>query len=875
MEEPASKYYREAKNDLISACANGNIPALQQVETIRMLGGKLADNDPDLAWLKIDIKTKHYTKKMSAKKAKKLFAETHWGDLAETTQYSTTSLKLYRSYLDLCNQADARNRSKKIVCAVVASFLFILLAMGVWYGDYSGLFYGSGYITFKANGEVLSQNVLRYNSNAVVTIPERSGYDVVGIVDNNSGELMFDNNGVAYSKTSTRDLSDYSECDLEVVYTPHVYNAAVKNSGGATLCTFTYTVEDLPEDVIDAPQKLEGYTFDGWFTDSKYKKPFSGKFSDYVDSSLVLYPHYSLSGWSITWNLNGGELSVDFIDSYTILTDLTLPDGDMVKKQGYELDGWMLNGKKIDYFVPTVMCDVTLTAIWTPVNYSITYILNDGGLENALETYTIEDEVILDTPVRSGYKFCGWFGNQAFNGEKTEKIERGTIGDKVLYAKWTPIVYTVQYNLEGGENSPLNPEFYTAEKLVSLRDPTRTGYDFIGWFVQGEEDKITSLNAAVDGDITLTAQWQAKEYAITAYLNNGTEPINIKAIYDAGYSLPVPSRCGYTFINYTLNGNIFDIYGIFNYSSDITVFANYEPNIYKITYVSEGNAIGEQTVYYSSPFVLAASPTRPNYEFVGWYDDVYGGNKVTDGTYNWLSNITVHAKWLKTQTINLESNNEYSIDSTVEKVYVIGNYTGANEIMTQININVLRRDNNLTLNLINVGFKAKENKTAIDCANSSYTLTVIISGKVYIEGGDGSCGLDGVSGSKMNASNCHGANGLDGKNALNVGTVVFESDGSSAELTLKGGSGGAGGNGGVDTDRSRMWLNYTPNGGNGGASNSALNCVAYSVNGVAVNFVKGSVGAAGKAGSRGTWWCSACYGNDGLKGNQVDSITYK
>lgn len=90
-------------------------------------------------------------------------------------------------------------------------------------------------------------------------------------------------------------------------------------------------------------------------------------------------------------------------------------------------------------------------------------------------------------------------------------------------------------NLDGGINSPLNPDTYTVEKAVSLREPTKVGYEFIGWFVQGASAKKTSLNAIMDGDMTLTAQWRAKEFIITVCLNNGQEDRKIRATYDVGY----------------------------------------------------------------------------------------------------------------------------------------------------------------------------------------------------------------------------------------------------------------------------------------------------------------------------------------------------
>ena len=195
--------------------------------------------------------------------------------------------------------------------------------------------------------------------------------------------------------------------------------------------------------------------------------------------------------------------------------------------------------------------------------------------------------------------------------------------------------------------------------------------------------------------------------------------------------------------------------------------------------------------------------------------------------------------------------------------------------MTDICITVSMRDTDLTMNLISAGFRGKENRTAIDCENSSYTLTILLSGNSFIEGGRGRDGEDGKSGSAMNESNRDGTNGQDGGHALNCGTVIFEETVKNSSLTLKGGSGGNGGDGGVSKDRSRMWLNYTPNAGAGANSASALNCVSYSTNGATVCFEKGEAGKGGKAGSRGDWWSEACYGQNGSDGKQSEAVTKK
>ena len=320
----------------------------------------------------------------------------------------------------------------------------------------------------------------------------------------------------------------------------------------------------------------------------------------------------------------------------------------------------------------------------------------------------------------------------------------------------------------------------------------------------------------------------------------------------------------------------FEIVGVYTYDADSIVIAHYEANEYTIAYVSDNNTIYSQSVTYGQPYKLYNPNDKENYEFCCWRDAMVDGAQLSDGIFEFDYNIVLYATWTKILTISLETGCSYTVDKTVQKVYVIGNYTGLpDSIMSDIGITISMRDSDLTLCLINAGFKGRENCAAIDCENSSYTLMVLLSGDSYIEGGKGSDGINGKSGSKMTASNCNGTDGQNGGCALNCGTVIFENKEKNSSLHLVGGSGGNGGNGGVDKDRSRMWLNYCPNGGSSGNSASALHCVAYSINGTTVTFEKGEAGEAGKAGSRGDWWCSACYGSDGKKGKQLDVVSYK
>ena len=68
-----------------------------------------------------------------------------------------------------------------------------------------------------------------------------------------------------------------------------------------------------------------------------------------------------------------------------------------------------------------ITADVTLTAKWTPVEYSISYDLNGGTLPEGTanpKIFTAESgEITLPTPTRDVFDFIGWFNNENFEGD--------------------------------------------------------------------------------------------------------------------------------------------------------------------------------------------------------------------------------------------------------------------------------------------------------------------------------------------------------------------------------------------------------------------------------------------------------------------------
>ena len=124
--------------------------------------------------------------------------------------------------------------------------------------------------------------------------------------------------------------------------------------------------------------------------------------------------------------------------------------------------------------------------------------------------YVITSYSIHYTKLYEHYKFEGWYSDEAFTIEKTG-VDLGSTGHVTVYAKWTPVDYSIKYHLNGGENSAINPDGYHIESpIITFGQPTKPGYVFEGWYSTEDllGDPIVSINTGSSGDINLYAKWK-------------------------------------------------------------------------------------------------------------------------------------------------------------------------------------------------------------------------------------------------------------------------------------------------------------------------------------------------------------------------------
>ena len=80
-------------------------------------------------------------------------------------------------------------------------------------------------------------------------------------------------------------------------------------------------------------------------------------------------------------------------------------------------------------------------------------------------------------------------------------------GDTTLYAKWQANIYNVEFDSNGGSEVKSQEVAYN-NTVTKPADPTREGYTFKGWQLEGKD---YNFSTPVTSNITLKAVWEKND----------------------------------------------------------------------------------------------------------------------------------------------------------------------------------------------------------------------------------------------------------------------------------------------------------------------------------------------------------------------------
>ena len=278
-------------------------------------------------------------------------------------------------------------------------------------------------------------------------------------------------------------------------------------------------------------------------------------------------------------------------------------------KSGFRFVGWNSNGSRYD-FNAQVKKDLVLEAQWE-ANPGVTEVkvvfLANGGLfangKERIEVGVARGETVNPPTqgiARTSFTLEGWtLKGEAYDFTKpvTEDIE--------LAALWKPetgvTVYSVVFMAQGGRPEPPVQLVKSGEKAQEPVAPTKDGFIFQGWTLEGAAYNFTTEK--VTKDIVLKAEWQdntpmTKKYTVVFVANGGTfadgkNRMEFKVAEGSRVEAPAkPSREGFTFSGWMLRGAAYDFTR--TVKEDLVLEAQWTPKpgvaTFTVTFMANGGA---------------------------------------------------------------------------------------------------------------------------------------------------------------------------------------------------------------------------------------------------------------------------------------------
>ena len=388
-------------------------------------------------------------------------------------------------------------------------------------------------------------------------------------------------------------------------------------------------------------------------------------------------------------------------------------------RDGYVFGGWYYDNTcthAVDFSQP-LLSDasnfVVLFAKWTeaPSNVlDVTYSANGGQFadgNNVMLGQTNSNGIARQplAPTRDGYVFAGWY----YHNDGTDQVDfnQPIVGDGdhvTLFAAWTPVkqdkTVEILYVANGGTFFDGNETMQGVTDTDGIArlplQPTREGYDFLGWsYDRDGNDPVDFTKAIVagSGHATVYAQWKQNNEKTVLYVANGgvfaDGNVAMKGVTDSNgvARQPLaPTREGYTFTGWTYDaagtepvdftkpvqggGQHVTFYAqwaeLANNEKDVLYVANggvFADGNEVLQGVTDGDGVARQPL----------APTREGYTFAGWTYDSKGTDPVdfSKPVQGGGDHVTFYAQWTKNETPAVQTHKvNFYVDGSTTTVEV-------------------------------------------------------------------------------------------------------------------------------------------------------------------------------------------------------------
>lgn len=443
-----------------------------------------------------------------------------------------------------------------------------------------------------------------------------------------------------------------------------------------------------------------------------------------------------------TTTLSGGSYYLSGDVEYSGTESITVSGEVILCLNDHKLD---LKGRRISVGsgASFTLCDCSTGGVLTGGSDSAR---NGGGVYVAgggtftLSGGSITGNATNDETYGSGGGVC-LYGTFYLSGDSIIQNNTKAGSTDNLYLGWQTI------NITGplGENAHIG---VTAENVprsfISGWSNNMVGENPADYFSSDGDACGIGLNA--NGDVVLGSLCTT----ITLNPNGGALP---EYSLVAGAALPIPTKTGYTFAGWYENQE-FSGDPVTDVPTDSTknlnFYAKWTANTYTVIFDANGGSVNPTSaVTVAGKLTSLPTPTYDGYDFIGWYTQKDGGEKVTTDTvfamdstiYAHWSNIPVTSLELNKGTLTLQEKDSDTLTVTVKPA----DATNQDVTWESSNTSIATVSEDGTVTAISAG-NATITATAADGSgiSASCTLTVTHGKMVQTPKKDATCTVDGT-----------------------------------------------------------------------------------------------------------------------------------
>ena len=540
---------------------------------------------------------------------------------------------------------------------------------------------------------------------------------VNALLDVKVSDTMKVGEGAAHETKTFESLVENTEGANDSYEIGAVYDAKARTTGLAAIAEFFGMAEPAHVWCADVTVKAAPYVaaFD---KDAKLGEGVHKLAKDQADSAKIAFEWNDETGaWklaegsespiefkvtcakTVTFDANGGKLADEAQKTRSVGFGEKLGEMPEATREDHEFLGWFdaaEHGTEVNAETTVDFIEAkTYYAQWRQLDHvTITFDPNGGAFaegDTPKRVHVAKDGKVteqVEAPTFEGRTFLGWTGAKGDRRGLVDLNDKTFGEDTVLYALWetevTSVTSTVTFNPNGGklpEGAPESQQIAFGGTIAVLPEPTRIGYEFLGWF--DADRKFEAGATGVTGPIDLTARWTPIMVSVSFDAQGGTFAADGAAERQVAYGsmlgeLPEVSRENFEFLGWfdaEAGGNKVTANTVVDFAEAKTYYAQWEakpaPDMsIAVTFNAGEGHFGEDGAAHTAqraftkPATLHTSDVpavfRDGYTLEGWYAskgfeegtrvvfaDEFGDQDTGGANVTVLNgDIELHARWL-------------------------------------------------------------------------------------------------------------------------------------------------------------------------------------------------------------------------------------